>query len=773
MAAIAPTRLRYMSLALGAMALFIGGMWVANQGGFASQEPDKFFGSIYQVVNSMFHLGAMGLGAAGMGIFIRERLIPGSKHRLTVQFTSGVVALLLLDWLLACFGLLNAWTAWSACSLGTAVLTYHVGDPQVRNRWHPDNWPSPPWTLLLALPCAGLLIVACTCPPGTLWPMEGFGYDVTSYHMQLPNEWMQRGQMVSLKHNVYSHLPNLAEAGYMQLSIMRGHPFHALYTTQLFHACMALLAAANIASFIADRGDKESRVGGVLGGSLLLALPWTIVTGSLAYNEMFVLAFTSCALLILFENRSTSESQMSTDDQSTGAASYYKRIALVGFICGGAIMAKLTAGPMIALPIGLIVLTGWHHRAGSNKSNLVTRIKWASLFAAIVILVLVPFFIRNTIWTGNPVFPFATGIFGTGHWTEDLVQRWHAAHGARSLGQGLTDLSKQLFNNTGFGAVSGMAPDDMQATDAARFSSENGAPMLWTIVLVSTGILWFTRSARRLVGCMLILLGCQILFWLFATHHQSRFLIPTLIPACILAGMGFDYIRVQTKTKYVWLFPLVSTGVVLLLTATSFNVLFQSTPTIFAQTESGQPDRVQIPPFMLVDSLVEPGDATANQPGRFAGRHPINQLPETARVLLINHGGPLVYINRNITYNSAFDASALGQLIEKHKGKAAHITVDLMKQGYTHAWFDRGDYRRLVNSYGFDARVTESFLDDTLSPLWRHLETGNRSQHLFQLRLKVKLKPKTQNEENLNTKSNQQPQTSSQLQKDQDKTPTK
>jgi hypothetical protein len=337
-------------------------------------------------------------------------------------------------------------------------------------------------------------------------------------------------------------------------------------------------------------------------------------------------------------------------------------------------------------------------------------------------------------------------LFGTGHWPNELAQRWQQAHGQRTVSEGLNDLPRQWFSSTGFGTIAGADSQDIQANDIAQFSSENGVPLFWMITLISTFILWHTKPARRLVGAMLIMLACQLLFWLVGTHHQSRFLIPTLLPACILAGMGFDRIRIQSQKQYAWLFPIVSVGVMLLLTVTCFNVFLASTQIGYSRTESGQTIEIKLPPFILVDSLIDPSDVTTNQPGRFAGRHAINQLPKNARVLMISHGGQLVYINRNITYNSAFDASLLGQLIEQHKENPVQITLDLIKQGYTHIWFDRGEYRRLANSYGFDSRITESFLDEKLFQLWRPMRINSNSQHLFQLGLKLKRKPKPEPE---------------------------
>ena len=84
-----------------------------------------------------------------------------------------------------------------------------------------------------------MLIVACTIPPGLTWAVEAWGYDVLSYHLELPREWLAIGRMTGLEHNVYSYLPSLAEAGYMLIGAMRGSVYDAIYAAQLFHGSLA------------------------------------------------------------------------------------------------------------------------------------------------------------------------------------------------------------------------------------------------------------------------------------------------------------------------------------------------------------------------------------------------------------------------------------------------------------------------------------------------------------------------------------------------------
>jgi hypothetical protein len=52
--------------------------------------------------------------------------------------------------------------------------------------------------ILAAAPALAVLLLAACCPPGTLWRSEALGFDVLSYHLQLPREWLAGGRLAPL-----------------------------------------------------------------------------------------------------------------------------------------------------------------------------------------------------------------------------------------------------------------------------------------------------------------------------------------------------------------------------------------------------------------------------------------------------------------------------------------------------------------------------------------------------------------------------------------------
>ena len=719
------TRTKYLATAAGAFALWLGGIWVASQGGLApgpETAASKFGAVIFLFTASLPKLLALWLGAVGLGVPLRKKLARDARHPIMLQVILGLGAMLMLDWMLAALHLLNAWTAWGVCGLGTMVITYHFADADTRESWHPDRWSSPPWTLMLALPALGLLTVACACPPGTLWAVEAFGYDATSYHLEIPREWMELGGMTSLKHNVYSHLPLLSEAGYMKIALMHGSVFDAIYTIQFFHASVALVAAIALARLV---NDYVGSAGSAMAGAILLMLPWTIITGSLPYNEMFVLALGTGAMLALFDSN----------------AATWRGATIVGLMLGLAVMAKLTSGGFLAIPLAIVMFARlhWPSVAGSAEaqsnpaptahesarpavpaaSGFAHAAKMLAITVLAATLVVTPYIVRNAIWTGNPVFPFAADLLGKGHWDDDQVKRWNDAHHAGGISKGLAALGRHWLFNAGYGATAGGAAENDGSGEVARFGAEGGVPLLWLAAAAGAAAALTQPRLRRFALAMLVMLAAQVLFWLLATHQQSRFLIPTLLPACALAAIGFGLLdELARRHGKAWPLPLLATGVAILLTVHSFDVFVTQTPVHIApQTR----ERLRIAPWQLIDSLVDRSDVTANQPGRFAGTHRLNQvLPaEGTRVLMSCDAMNVLYIRRPFIYSTAFDADPLGQIIRQQNGDPLRITLALSQAGYTHLWFNRGEFERLsaAGNYGVDPGLTLAKIDELLN-LW-------------------------------------------------------
>ncbi len=671
-----------------AAAVVMVAMWVALGPadpvfGGTHDKAVRFAASLLILIESAPAVGIAWLGAAGLGWPLRRWLLPDPPSALLSQLALGMAALLLSWWLLAWAGLLSPWTAWGLPVAGgiaaaiQLILATRESEPTAS-----ESRPRPPWELLLAAPAVGMLLAATTAPPGTLWRVEAYAYDVTSYHLQIPREWLAAGGMVPLRHNVYAFLPGLIESAYAHLGAMRGGVGHAIYAAQLFHASLALFAAAAAGGAVAQLTSARA---GALAAAVLLSVPWTLVTGSLAYNEMATLAFGAAAVMLLLDIRSET----------------WRAAAAIGFLLGAATLAKPTAGPMLAVPVGLVLLTRLNHAVRWRRPPELRKAVPAAVVAALVgFATLTPWLARNHAWTGNPVFPFATATLGTGHWDEALAERWDRGHGLSwSDDDRLDALDRQWLRNTGYGAVGG-SETPRETRNIARFDLERGAPILWIAVALAGLLTVRQLRLRRAVGAMLLILAMQLTFWLVATHLQSRFLTPTILPAAVIIGLGYH--RLLTGGERVArLSTLLLGAFVLLLASISLRTLAAQTRPI--PTETGW---LKAPLYAHVDTL----DAV--------GRHLLDDLPPGAHAYLVADNMGLLYIDTRITYHTAFDANPLGEILRSTGGDPAAVTAALRERGITHLWAHWSELDRLHNTYGFDKDVTEATLRE-LAATWR------------------------------------------------------
>jgi hypothetical protein len=659
----------------------------------------------------------------------------------------------------------HLWMCWLAGWLGmlsSGVAIGLVAVPVVAD-FNTRAWGMPiggrrldvPWAFAwLGLP-VGLLALAAAIPGGLIWAVEAFGYDVLSYHLQLPKEWQQGGHLALYQHNVYSAFPSLGEAGYMHaFAWFDGSLSYSVFACQFLHAATACLAAGVVAQIVWDgmlrlrasgqRDESEEGeerndwVPGIVAGGVFLALPWVLITGSLAYNEMFALALGGAALA-----------------HALGARRVTWRDAIVvGVLAGAGTMAKLTAGPMLAVPAGLLLIMRQGFGAGdrgpvsrvsgpgSKKESpeknseyphagplpegegdgVGARVKGVVVAILVMVvaggLVLSPYFVRNFAATGNPVFPFATGVFGTGHWTSEQAQTFARGHApVGTVGERVNALGRHWLRNAGYGAFNGRELSEMEkrreTRNVAVFQHEYGVPVFWLLVLVGLGVVVAIPGVPGLrwvgVGLGLTILW-QAVFWVVGTHIQSRFMIFSLVPGCALLGLGvarLSLVPMRGVARPV--------GCVLI----GFFAL-HGVQVFWGQTyrtmnpESGRMEA--FPACVLVGNLGHAGGMLGSM-----DEGGMNQLPAGSKVMWVADASRVLYSRGPISYHSAFDTEPLGAILKAHRGDPGAVTAELKKMGLTHVWVHWSELERLHATYGYDKEVTVGSLEPVVRT-WRVVE---------------------------------------------------
>jgi hypothetical protein len=526
---------------------------------------------------------------------------------------------------------------------------------------------SPRPLLLAACVPLGLLLVAVTFPVGTLWLGEGKGYDVMTYHLQLPREYVANGTTAPLGHNVYSFFPSNMEMLYTLLVSLTQGTFAtesvllAIYPAQLLHACITVLAAIAVAS----APIRCSTLARLIAFTVVIGTPWSLVVGSLAYNDNMVLLYGALAVGVALGGRS------------------WRNAVVVGILVGLAVGCKMTAGVMIAAPVAALFL-------------LQRRVLQVVVVAGLAALLYVPWGVRAMVAThgpgqwGNPVFPIAANTLGRGTWSQEQVDRWNRGHSPQGPKVIKPDGTVEQHPITLAGRLHSLVHETLLDSQwspglsrMARWTqgpsrAEPPAPiwagigLLWLIVPVVLVLgLW-----HRLGWQLLIVLAMQVLAWLFFTHLQARFLLPAIIPMAILFGLAADAFPVPR---------VIILGFVALNAALCAFLLIPDVR-LFA----GGPEELPIGTFNYY-----PAQWSLDLNG--------------GRTYLIGppFGTPL-YMQCSCDYNTVWDRNELADHLHEGGDSASRW---LRESNLAFVLVDWPEVERLRNSYGFDPAITRESIN--------------------------------------------------------------
>lgn len=527
--------------------------------------------------------------------------------------------------------------------------------------------------IVIVVPLGILLTAACNAP-GVLWSSEFGGYDALSYHLQLPQEWLRLGRITPFEHNVYSFLPSYVEAAFVHLGVMRGVAVgdpasHGLLAQegmpaiacQLFHAFVTLLSSwllSRAVRAVLRRSGFEDRTAtlcALVVGGVAFATPWVLVVGSLAYNEMVMIALFSSAVVVALE----------ADVRPANRAMF--AAVMVGVACG----AKPTALVFAGVPTALLLL------------GMAPRREWLRLLipgAVVGVLALAPWVVRNYQACGNPVFPAATSLFGSAHWSSEQVERFHAAHSfSGSLGDRLKLMVREDPNDPAGARHRGM----MHRQWGGFFPLCVIALPVCVVGLRRRG----TDDARRLSWLVPIGFGAQVVLWLYTTHLQSRFLLPLLVPgSCVLGGALATLAQLPPGLRV-----REPVGIAAMLMQVFFTLA------IYRVERGGFPaGRLLLTPavFAGLSGLGEDVDS----PDRAAAittnpTYYVNYrvLPRDGRVFLLGDATPFYYLNTltkepvEVRYATTWDTNPLAQDIARG-GNSEGAAMVLLDRGMMNVW---------------------------------------------------------------------------------------
>lgn len=630
--------------------------------------------------------------ASGVGLVgpIARRLAGVSVNRWWIQLALGTGGIFWLSHLVGVFGglsgALGRWVALAIVVTGVVMLLSQLAK-KLKEKPH---LPAAPSSALLGVIGLAVLLCAACNPPGALWRSEAGGFDALSYHLPLAQEWAAGPRLWPLEHNVYSYLPSYYEAGVLHIGAALGagtptpgtpsgllaYDGLGAVAAQMLAALSTIIAAAltgRVASVVLRRVGCTGAIAAGAGGlafATVVCVPWSVVCGSLAYNEMPLAAMFAGALLVAI------------DMQLTPGRRWLLAGLLVGLACG----FKPTAAFLVAPTIGFLLLAAEPPR---------TLPKLIALGILGGVIAFGPPLVRNALASGNPVFPAGAGIFGRGHWSQEQVERFATGHHEPAP---LAARAAMLFSTT-------PDPGSLDTPKQPRGFMHRQWAMIPIAGLFSMTVLLIWVPLRGLAVCLMLGTGAACAWWIGFSHAQSRFLLPLAVPFAasigVLVGMAVLSAARVRAWMLVWplaLAPLAAAGTTLV----TFLIQNDRTPNGLLGAGAG---------VLTGEDLREKwaGMDGTERDKWLAVRAPnvaANLLVPPDKTLYLLGGSTPFYYTGKVLYHTTWDTSPLGKAIALHPDDPARWAAALRERGIDSILLDLGELERLRASGWYDPHVT-------------------------------------------------------------------
>ena len=472
-------------------------------------------------------------------------------------------------------------------------------------------------------------------------------YDSLEYHAAAPAAYHRAGRVFFMKSNVYANFPQNVEILYFLGMQLTESPDRGANVGQLLGSAMGLFAALAVGCMI---GGLAGRDAGAAAAAIFYTWPGVTAYSGMPYVELPLIFYTTLAVwgvLWAWRRRRTTPGPV-------------RWIALAGIATGLAIGVKYTAALLVLAPLGVSVFA----LSLIARTGLKEAVKRAALFGAIAVIVFSPWMVRNTINTGNPVYPLLYKVFGRSNWTAQKDARWTQAHSPK-------DRSPERFWK--------------EINEVYRVGYRKQASVL--MVLFIPFLLLCDRRHRAAAAYLAILAAVHFLLWFLFTQKNERFMEAGFTVVASLSALGLGAamrMRFGPALK-----PLV---IVLLLFAPSrwynyFHVQNSLDVAIGATSRDSffaEPGRSEFP-------------ASVHQAMMFLN-DPEN-VPPNAKALFLGEARTF-YCRRDCVASTVFDKHPLESVLVSGalpEGVRGHFA----KAGITHILVNSAELMRLQESYRY------------------------------------------------------------------------
>jgi hypothetical protein len=214
--------------------------------------------------------------------------------------------------------------------------------------------------------------------------------DALLYHLAVPKWWLECGAQCQVSWHEWSFFPlqtSLAYAGFLQAELIALIPwYHLSYSV--------VLAALTIEAFSSEQSAHEK---GLIASSLFLTTPLVVKLIPEPLADIPALLYLVNGGILLLSLLASPRHP-------------YTFLSCAGFSFGFALATKYVS----FLSVGLIWPIFTIFYLYKSQQSKAIALRSLCLGTLCIILPVLPWLVRNFLWTSNPVYPFLQGFFGQG-----------------------------------------------------------------------------------------------------------------------------------------------------------------------------------------------------------------------------------------------------------------------------------------------------------------------------------------------------------------------
>lgn len=533
-----------------------------------------------------------------------------------------------LVWIVAIFALCSV-GEWNAISLVALAGGSLLAALAARRQRAPDESEVAPRgeRVSAAERLAWLAIGAVVVAAGLTAMGPEVSWDGASYHLSVPKRYLEAGGFRVLPFNVYSNWPLAIQLLFSAALLAKDYVL-----AKLLHFGFGVL----LLWALWDACRRGRRATGVLAVALVLASPVVLFELDRAYVDL------AQAFLLLSAIRFLVRAKAAGEGSETA-------LLLAGLSCGALAGTKLQ-GLISAASVGALFLPDlWRAaRAGARRPIAAFALRFALPTLALAL----PWALKSTWSTGNPVFPFFYDTLGGSDWSPRLAEQfssWQA-----SIGMGREPLDYLLLPVRVL-----LHPD--------HFGDALGYHWLAAVPL-ALAFGWGTPLSRACLGAA----GIHFAAWAISAQ-DSRYLLPVLPLLAVAAAVGAGEVVDRTAER-------AGAARAALCAAAAGLVLWSGASTLAEGARYAVLFQLRLPE--LEQSAIDP-----------VFRFVDEALPPDARLLLL-HTNQGFFLERDYLSDSFFQASQISDWLRDAAGpgevrdrlRARHITHVLR---FRHDWGHR------------------------------------------------------------------------------------